>query len=129
MRGRPWTEAELEELRRRYPVEGGQRLAEDLGRPASSVYAQASSLGLKSARASIDQSTIAAAEVLFARGLTYAEIGRELGLHRNTVARHVLPDVRKTYRANLKATIRRRLGRRRCQVDHGSEVRRAPREG
>lgn len=42
-----WTAEEDAELRRRYPTEPTQSIANDLGRPVSSVYNHAANLGLK----------------------------------------------------------------------------------
>lgn len=47
MNGRPWTTAQLAELRRRYPNEKTAPLARALGHSLSSTYARARSLGLR----------------------------------------------------------------------------------
>lgn len=44
---RPWTEAEIEILRARYPHEPTSTLAPDLGRSALKVYAKANKIGLR----------------------------------------------------------------------------------
>jgi len=54
---RPWTVAELNEVRRRYAHEPPADIAARLGRTPSSVYQQARCLGLLSGKALITQST------------------------------------------------------------------------
>lgn len=48
---RPWTAAEKRILRRRYPHERSDAIAADLGRPVSTVYQKAVSLGLRKSAA------------------------------------------------------------------------------
>lgn len=47
MRGRPWTPAELEVLRSRYPHDRTSDLAKALDRPLAATYARANGLGLR----------------------------------------------------------------------------------
>ena len=50
MSGRPWTEADRDVLRARYPTDTAADIARDLGRGLAAVYQQAQSLGLRKSR-------------------------------------------------------------------------------
>jgi hypothetical protein len=52
--GTPWSEEEIEELRRRYPNERTDLIAEDLGRSVGATYAKAKGIGAKKSQDFLD---------------------------------------------------------------------------